>query len=127
MPDTLGYWQSLPENIPFVDPPTSPAAVKPEALPVQGGDEGVGQVGSVDVPLGGSGNGNGASICVLYADWEKLVAHECVPKVTPAQACGTLLCTTVQDDCNIPRTCRCPPIKQPPPTCGIGRGKTLCQ
>jgi hypothetical protein len=108
-PAQLSYFQTMPGTIPFVPAaPTPPpgGGIIPAALPVQGGDEGVGQVGSVDVPLGTGGNEPGLDITLDPGEFAKLASYQCIPKeTTKADWCGTANCGEVVDDCNIPHSC----------------------
>lgn len=105
-PADLSFFQTMPGTIPFItSPTTTPALVKPDALPVQGGNDGVGQVGSADVGTGG-GSEPGEDIIFTAADIAKLQSDKCVSKEsTKADWCGTFNCGTVVDDCNVIHSC----------------------
>ena len=109
---TLEHYQTMPNTMPLQVPaPTSPA-IKPAAQPV--GGDGVGQIGSVDVPLGNGTNEPGAYIClddqVNYLPLPGLVAikstaYQCIPKVPDPCTADHAYCGSLTDDCNVLHYC----------------------
>ena len=111
----LKHYQTMPDTMPFVDP-TSPLPPRPTPLEIrpdiepQGGDDGVGQVGGTEVPLGGNGNEPGWWVCLDKTKFDKsqagnLFGYTCTPKVTDPCGAARANCGSVTDDCNVLHDC----------------------